>query len=633
MTDIIKLLPDNIANQIAAGEVVQRPASVVKELLENAVDAGSQNIRLFVKNGGKTLIQVIDDGCGMSETDARMCFERHATSKIREINDLFNIYTLGFRGEAMASIAAVAQVELKTKRRTEDVGTHIYIENSEVLSQEPCACPEGTSIAVKNLFYNVPARRNFLKSNQVELRHIVDEFLRVALANPEIAFSFTNETEEVYHLKSGNLKQRIIGIWGKKYEEALVPIEETTDILTIRGFIGKPDWARKTRGEQFFFANNRFIKNNYLNHALMSAYEGLLPGDAFPFYTIFMTLPPSKIDINVHPTKTEIKFENEKAIYAILQSAIRKSLSQYHIAPTLNFDEEMTMRIPEREKPAQDTYSQPRENSWIPNTAHPAGYNADRIRKDDSPQNPYIQERKNSFTQQNTGSFQQQKSKPGEWEELYKVLSMATPEEEPQAETETLLEGEETRQKPVLQLHQKFIVSSIRSGLMIVQQQLAHERILFEKYLHILADAKSYSQRLLFPEILNLHGADFALLKEIMPEIQALGFELEEFGKNAFMVNGIPVDLKVQDGQNILEKILEDYKNTQGTDKLGKGEKLARAMAKNASIKIGKTLNHDEMRNLIDELFACEMPYYSPDGKPALITISADDLDKKFKKI
>ncbi|RYD72494.1 MAG: DNA mismatch repair endonuclease MutL, partial [Sphingobacteriales bacterium] len=433
MTDIIKLLPDNIANQIAAGEVVQRPASVVKELLENAVDAGSQNIRLFVKNGGKTLIQVIDDGCGMSETDARMCFERHATSKIREINDLFNIYTLGFRGEAMASIAAVAQVELKTKRRTEDVGTHIHIENSEVLSQEPCACPEGTSIAVKNLFYNVPARRNFLKSNQVELRHIVDEFLRVALANPEVAFSLTNENEEVYHLKSGNLKQRIIGIWGKKYEEALVPIEETTDILTIKGFIGKPDWARKTRGEQFFFANNRFIKNNYLNHALMSAYEGLLPSDAFPFYTIFMTLPPSKIDINVHPTKTEIKFENEKAIYAILQSAVRKSLSQYHIAPTLNFDEEMSMRIPERNNSPQNQnpYNPSRENSWLPDSP-PVGYNPDRNSAKSNSQNPYMPERKNAFTQQNSNPFQQQKAKPEEWEELYKVLSMATPEDEPQ---------------------------------------------------------------------------------------------------------------------------------------------------------------------------------------------------------
>ncbi|MGZ5283267.1 MAG: DNA mismatch repair endonuclease MutL, partial [Bacteroidia bacterium] len=506
MTDIIKLLPDNIANQIAAGEVVQRPASVVKELLENSVDAGSQNIKLFVKNGGKTLIQVIDDGCGMSETDARMCFERHATSKIQQLNDLYEIYTLGFRGEAMASIAAVAQVELKTKRRTEDVGTHIHIENSEVISQEPCACPEGSSIAVKNLFYNVPARRNFLKSNPVELRHIVDEFLRVALANPEISFSFTNENEEVYHLKGGNLKQRIIGIWGKKYEEALVPIEETTDILTIRGFIGKPDWARKTRGEQFFFANNRFIKNNYLNHALQSAYEGLLPADAFPFYTIFLQLPPSKIDINVHPTKTEIKFENEKAIYAILQSAVRKSLSQYHIAPTLNFDEEMSIRTPEREMPRQNPYTQQNQNSWIP-TSQP-GYNPDRNTSQNQRQNVYMPAQKNASGYQNSNPFQQQKAKPEEWEELYKVLSMATPEEEPHAETETLIEGEETAQKPVLQLNQKYIVSSIRSGLMIVHQQLAHERVLYEKYLHVLAEAKSYSQRLLFPEVLNLHGSD-----------------------------------------------------------------------------------------------------------------------------
>lgn len=614
--DIIQLLPDNIANQIAAGEVVQRPASVVKELLENSVDAGSRTIKLIVKNAGKTLIQVIDDGSGMSETDARMCFERHATSKIKNLDDLYQIHTLGFRGEAMASIAAVAQVELRTKTKIDAIGSCLFTENSEVKSQEPCAAPDGTSISVKNLFYNVPARRNFLKSNPVELRHINDEFLRVALANPEIHFVFINENEEVYHLRSGNLKQRIISIWGKKYDEALVPVEETTDILTIKGFIGKPEWARKTRGEQFFFANNRFIKNAYLNHAVATAYEQLLPSDSFPFYIIFLELSPSRIDINVHPTKTEIKFEDEKAIYAMLRSAVKKSLSQYHIAPSLNFDDELnihkaytpTPQIPER---SIETNNYPSQSSTA------SGYQ----------RNTY---RENDFYRDQT---RQTKVSPDQWQELYSILSAAHPEEEKYTEKqEDLIEiQEESTHKGVLQLHQKFIISSIRSGLIIINQQLAHERILYEKYLEGLDKAKTFSQRLLFPEIVQLQTADYNIAIEILEDIRNLGFDIEDFGKNSFIINGLPVDLKEINQKNILEKIIEDYKNNLQVEKLERRENLARAMARNASIKMGKSLKYEEMTRLIDELFACKLPYFSPDGKPTLITISTDELDKKFK--
>jgi len=607
--DIIKLLPDNIANQIAAGEVVQRPASVVKELLENSVDAGSTNIKLIIKNAGKSLIQVIDNGCGMSETDARMSFERHATSKIQKLDDLYQIHTLGFRGEALASIAAVAEVELKTKKANEETGTLIIADNSEIKLHEACATPDGTSIAVKNLFYNVPARKNFLKSNSIEIRHIIDEFIRVALANPELSFSFNNENEEIYHLRGGNLRQRIVGLFGKRHEESLVPVEETTDILTIKGFIGKPDSARKTRGEQFFFANNRFIKNAYLNHAVSGAYEDLLPDDAFPFYAIFMQLSPSKIDINVHPTKTEIKFDDEKMIYAILRSAIRKSLSQYHIAPSLNFDEEMSMRdMGTRES-----------------------------LKTSSPSRDFNYDQGGEFIKN------RQKANQGEWDELYKILDTANSnpnqtlsnndnDEDNEENADVLLDIEESQQKPVMQLHLKYIVTSIRSGLMIVHQQLAHERILYEKYIESLESGSNYSQRLLFPEVLQLHGVDYEIVKEILPEIHNLGFELEPFGKNAFMINGMPADIQAQGDQKILEKIIEDYKNTSGADKLEKREKLARAFAKNTAIKIGRPLAYDEMKSLIDELFACKLPYYSPNGNPVIITISSDELDKKFKK-
>ena len=613
MADIINLLPDNIANQIAAGEVVQRPASVVKELMENAVDAGSTNIKLIIKNAGKQLIQVTDNGCGMTETDARMCFERHATSKIRALDDLYRIYTLGFRGEALASIAAVAQVELRSKRKEDAAGTGVNIENSEVLKQEPVAMADGTSIAVKNLFYNVPARRNFLKSNSVELRHIHDEFLRVALAHPEIAFTYTNENEDVYQLKEGKLSQRIAGIFGKKYEQILIPVEETSDFISIRGYVGKPDSAKKIRGEQFFFVNDRFIKNAYLNHAIDSAYEKLLPDGSFPFYAIFLSIPPSRIDINVHPTKTEIKFEDEKTIYAILRSTVRKGLSQYNVAPSLNFDEEVSAPI------VSPQFAQKSES---------------RLRLNDLP--AYRENTGNDTKKQGGQTFKSgpepQKTKPEEWDELYKALSLAQPDEtEKETAEDSLLGNEETYRQPVLQLHRKFVISTIRSGMLIIHQQLAHERILFEKYINVLENSHAASQQLLFPEVVNLQLNDFKLMQEIWGDVKSMGFEMEEFGKNAILINGIPLDIKGQALKEMIEKLINDYKNSQHFRAGDKKERLAAAMAKNAAIKTGQALGAEEMATLIDELFGCGDPYFSPDGKPTMITISTGELDKKFK--
>jgi len=615
MADIINLLPDNIANQIAAGEVVQRPGSAVKELLENAVDAGSTNIKLIIKNAGKQLIQVIDNGCGMTETDARMCFERHATSKIRSLDDLYRIYTLGFRGEALASIAAVAQVELRSKRKEDATGTSVIIENSNVLNQEPVAMADGTSIAVKNLFYNVPARRNFLKSNPVELRSIHDEFLRVALAHPEIAFTYTNENEDVYQLKEGKLSQRIAGIFGKKYEQILIPVEDSSEIIKIKGYVGKPDSAKKLRGEQFFFVNDRFIKNAYLHHAVDSAYDKLLPEGSYPFYAIFMSIPPSRIDINVHPTKTEIKFEDEKTIYAILRSTVRMGLSRHNVAPSLNFDEETAAPIISPQF-TQKSESRLRLNDF--------SVYRENNNSDSSPKEP-------ALTEFYPHKPEQHKTKPEEWDELYKVLSMGQEEEKESTVEDTLIGEDETYRQPVLQLHRKFVISTIRSGMLIIHQQLAHERILFEKYINVLETAPAASQRLLFPETVTLQLNDFKLLQEIWGDVRSIGFEIEEFGKNAILINGIPLDIKMQGLQEMVEKLINEYKNSQHFGKSAQKERLAAAMAKNAAIKTGQALNAEEMAALIDELFGCADPYFSPDGKPTMITISTGELDKKFK--
>ncbi|MFD1165127.1 DNA mismatch repair endonuclease MutL [Sphingobacterium daejeonense] len=620
MSDIIQLLPDSVANQIAAGEVVQRPSSAIKELMENAIDAGADHIKLIIKDAGKSLIQVIDNGCGMSVTDARLCFERHATSKIRKAEDLFAIRTMGFRGEAMASIAAIAHVELKTRRIEDELGTVVEIEGSEVIQQYPDQAPAGTSISVKNLFYNIPARRNFLKSNSVELRHIIDEFQRVALAHPNIFFSFHSDGNELFHLPKETLKQRIVHLFGNNYNQRLVPVEETTSILNINGFIGKPEFAKKTRGEQFFFVNNRYIKDPYLNHAVMNAYEEILPADTFPLYVLFIDIDPSKIDINVHPTKTEIKYEDEKAIYAILRSAVKRSIGRYNIAPTLDFEQETGFNNLITPKPL-DEIQAPTIN-FNPNF------------------NPF-----DDGVKKHTRSYiapeqvERRSGIPQNWDSLYQIteteeaeqLSLLPAEEDAKSEAEIIQPSDQPK-KQFFQLHNRYIVSQIHSGFMLIDQQAAHERILFEQFQQQLMNNQGTSQQSLFPQTIELNPADFALVQDILPEIHALGFQLRPFGKTTYIVDGIPADLENINESQIIEKLLEDFKN-QSDLRLNKRERLAKSLAKNASIKPGTKLDNDGMAELIDKLFACESPNISLFGKPVIITYTLQELAERFGRI
>lgn len=618
MPDIIQLLPDSVANQIAAGEVIQRPASAVKELMENAVDAGATQIKLIIKDAGKTLIQVIDNGSGMSETDARMGFERHATSKITRIEDLFAIKTMGFRGEALPSMAAIAQVEVKTKRETDDLGTHIIIEGSEVKSQESCQTANGTSFMVKNLFYNVPARRAFLKSNSVETRHIIDEFQRIALAHPEIGFSLFNDTTQIFELKQGNLRQRIVGIFGDNYNEKLVPVEESTSIISVFGFVGKPEAAKKTRGDQHFFVNRRFIKSNYLNFGVVSAFEQMLPRDTFPFYALFIDIDPSKIDINVHPTKQEIKFEDERFIYAFVHGAVKRALSQYSITPTLDFEKEVGF----------DTFS-----VFAQTPAH--------NRESSAAETNYIIHEDREHTTERHFSDPREQSNLRNWQTIYSGLEKNTeggvtisPEWKQDKPHEEKLDLEDFSAKEIIpfQLHNRYIVSQIKSGFMLIDQQAAHERILFEKYISTLANKTQSSQQQLFPKNITVSTTDAELLKEILPDIQALGFDLQEFGQNTFVLHGIPSDLKVFDENKILDTLIEQYKNNITNVKFSKREGLARALARQASIKSGQVLSGKEMKMLIDQLFGCEIPYTAPGGKLTFITFSLEDLAKQFQK-
>ena len=620
MLDIIKLLPDNIANQIAAGEVIQRPASVVKELMENSIDAGAKNIQLILKDAGRALIQVVDDGCGMTDTDARMCFERHATSKIKNIEDLFALYTFGFRGEAMASIAAVAQVELKTKLHDKDLGSLLIIEGSKVILQEPVAANPGSSISVKNLFYNVPARRNFLKSNAIETKHILDEFTHVALANPSVFFSLHHNGIEVYHLKAGNLRQRIVSIFGKNYNEKLVPIEEITDYVSVRGFIGKPDISKKTRGEQFFFVNNRFIKNNFLNYAISKAYDGLIADKSFPFYCLFIDIEPSAIDINVHPTKQEIKFEDEKAIYLLLNAAAKHGLSQYSVMPTLDFEHEANFNqfVDERvynEQPFKIVQSK------LNNEATTKGSYFSPFDKDI----PATQQR-NSFD---------------DWKKLYEIDS----ETEERTVTirskmdqlEVLVNENEISNNPFkqerfepVQLHTRFILTQIKSGFILIDQQKAHQRILFERYLQNLANQPAASQQTLFPKTVETNNSDAEILKDFLVELRALGIDIQHFGGSTFVIHGLPTDLIEENETKLLEKLLEDLKTETKAGAFDKRKQVAKTFAYQMAIPPGTTLDNKAMQQLIDELFACEQPSINPSGAATFVQYSFDEIAQKF---
>jgi len=611
MTNLIKLLPDSVANQIAAGEVVQRPASAVKELLENSIDAGATKVQLILKDAGRTLIQVIDNGCGMGEIDARMCFERHATSKISVTNDLFEIRTKGFRGEAMASIAAVAQVEMKTKQINEDLGIKLIIEGSKVISQEPIQTENGTSISVKNLFFNIPARRNFLKSNPVETRHIIDEFQRVALTHPEVEFTMIHNKVELFNLSFGTLRQRIVSIFGKSFNQKMVPINEKTSIINITGFLGKPESAKKTRGEQYFFVNKRYIKSSYLNFAVMNAYRDLIQNKTYPSFFIYIEIDPASIDINISPTKTDIKFEDERAIFAIISSAVRQSIGKYQVAPSLDFDQEASLDF----NPLK-----PGEEVKIPEIKINPNYNPFEDRTESK--KPVSGGRMPSFPKRDS-------SQMGALNEMYRQNKNVEFEDLDQKEpTKELVEV--VTEKKSFQLHNRYIFSQIKSGYILIDQQKAHERILYERFLNSMETENSHSQKLLFPLQMEFSSANFVVIKEIWEEINQIGFDISEFGKNTISVNGTPANISSNNIKELFESIIEQFNNNKDQLKLDTKESVARAMARNMRIKKGKNLNEEEMTLLTDELFACQNPNYTPNGKKTIITVTLEELEKLF---
>lgn len=624
--DIIQLLPDSIANQIAAGEVIQRPASAVKELLENAVDAGATEIKLIVQDAGKALIQVVDNGKGMSQTDALLSFERHATSKIRKIDDLFQIKTMGFRGEALASIAAVAQVELKTRRAQDELGTHVEIENSAIVKQEPCATVVGTNISMKNLFFNVPARRNFLKSNAAEMRHIVEEFIRVALAFPDIFFSLTSNNQEVFHLESGSLKQRVVQALGNNLNTQLVAVKDTTDYININGFIGKPEISKKTRGDQYIFVNNRFIRSNYLNHAITTAFSELIPKENFPLYVLFLDIDPAQVDINVHPTKQEIKFEDEKIIYAFVKAALKHALAQASVSPSLDFS-----------------------------------LNAD-IQQLDAVNKPFTRDEQESaatsnlfktFTQRNQAHFIEP-DKPAElqhWKDFYTPSKENTSSKKIDAFLQQekhdddftfvqydFLSSEKQQQEkkviddaPLLQILQTYILAPAPNGFILIHQQLAHERILYERFEQAVHRHAAVSQQLLMPTALALSVSDKTLLEDLLHDLKLLGYIIEKSEENTFSVTAVPADLLNGNEIKTIELLLEQYKHFNSEVKFSKREKIVRCLARQHAVKAGRILSETEMRQLVNDLFHCQTPNLSPSGSsPTYIDFKESYLDGLF---
>jgi DNA mismatch repair protein MutL len=616
MPSIIQLLPDHVANQIAAGEVVQRPASVVKELLENAVDAKATEIKLIVKDAGKTLIQVIDNGVGMNVTDARMCFERHATSKIRIAEDLFSLHTKGFRGEALASIAAIAHVEMKTRQGDEELGTHIIIEGSKFVSQDVAVLPKGTSFAVKSLFFNIPARRNFLKSDTVEFRHVIDEFERVALAHPNIAFILYHNGSEMFNLPSGNSRQRIVGIFGGRTNEKLVPVNETTDIVGITGVVCKPEFAKKNRGEQFFFVNNRFIKSGYLHHAVMAAYEGLLKDGCQPGYFLFLDVPPNTIDINIHPTKTEIKFDDEHALYAILRSSIKHALGQFNVAPVLDFERDSNLDTP---------YSYEQREAVIPGVVVDRSFNPF---KEDKP----VKAGSGSYAVQ---SFRKSDKMPS-WESLYIGLpaseEIAVMNFESEEVTGSLFNDSEVEQvvHKTYQIHKKYIVSPIKSGMVIIDQKRAHQRILYEQFLTNITIKHAASQQLLFPLVLYYNQSELDLLREMREALENTGFVFAEFNHDHVVVSGLPVNVAESEVSILLEELINDLQQEVPDSSFSQSDSIAKSMARSLAVKTGTQMTEKEQEAMVNALFACKEPDVSPFHKPTFITVSVEDLDKRF---
>lgn len=594
MADIIQLLPDHVANQIAAGEVIQRPASAVKEMLENAIDSGASEITLSIKDAGRTLIQVVDNGCGMSETDARMCFERHATSKIREANDIHSIRTMGFRGEAMASIAAIAHVELKTKMMDNELGTKLCIEGSKVVSHENCTTNNGSSISVKNLFFNVPARRNFLKSDNVEMKHILDEFHRVAIANEHCAFSLYQNNKEVYHLPKSVLKQRIVGIFGSKYNEKLVPVSEETTLVNVYGFVGKPEFSKKTRGEQYFFVNKRFVKSAYLHHAINNAFKDLISDGYHPSYFLFLDIDPKYIDINIHPTKTEIKFEDDKSIYAIIRSSVKRALGIFNLVPSLDFDNDPSfVNIPKATG-----------QSSLPET------------KVDPQYNPF------NKTEKATTYHPPKKNNTSQWEKLFDNIPDISNNDTPNK----LVEDVEKAELSLFQLDHRYIVTNYNSVLLVIHQQRAHERILFEHYMGSQSH-ECESQQLLFPKTIEVNPSHIAIIKEISHELLNIGFRFDFLNSSSLVILGTPPEIEMDDLEQMFEAFVEQY-NNQST--LEKNNKFALSLAKSLSIKLGRKLNESEMLAIVENLFSCQSPNTTVNGKPTFIQMTLEDLSSTF---
>ena len=609
MADIIQLLPDHVANQIAAGEVVQRPASVVKELLENAIDAGATTIKLLVKNAGKTLIQVIDDGKGMSVTDARLSFERHATSKIKVADDLFNLHTKGFRGEALASIAAIAHVEMKTKQASDELGTLLTIEGSVFTSQDVVATPKGSSIAVKNLFFNIPARRNFLKSDTVELRHIIDEFHRIVLAHPNLSFSMYHNGSDLFNLLKGNFRQRIVNTFGGKTNEKLVPVEETTEVLTISGFVGKPEYSKKSRGEQFFFVNNRFIKSPYLNHAISAAFEGVLQPGKQPSYFLNLKVDPKSIDINIHPTKTEIKFDDEQTIYAILRAAVKHSLGQFSIAPVLDFDRDKNLDTPYGFEGGQSTLPKVEVDRTF-----------------------------NPFSNPNQTPPSYSKPKTEAWEGLYVGLESKSNTDnvsqvnyESDEMTSSIFDDTtEKRVQKTFQLHNKYIINTIKSGMLVIDQNRAHERILYEEFLHKTTVNEAVSQQLLFPLQLKFSKSDNTILKDLQQALEATGFVFSAFTDESIELTGLPVGVKESEVHIVFEQLIHDIEHEVPDVNFSISDLLSKTLAKSLAIKNGKKLEHEEQEHIVNTLFSCKEPSISPTNKTVFTTLKVEELDKKF---
>ena len=616
MADIIQLLPDSVANQIAAGEVIQRPASVVKELVENAIDAGATQVKVNIKDAGRTLIQIIDNGCGMSDTDARMAFERHATSKIRTASDIFAIRTMGFRGEALASVAAIAEVELRTKEHEQDLGTFIHISGSTVITQEPVRCDNGTNFQIKNLFFNVPARRKFLKSNPAELKHIINEIQRIALANPDIAISLHHNGSAIYELSGTNKRVRIVSMFGKNINQSLIPLDTDTSVVKISGFIGQPKHAKKMFGEQFFFVNKRYMKHPFFHKAIMQCYEKILPPASFPSYFIYFDINPADIDVNIHPTKTEIKFENESAIWQILQASVREALGKFNIVPSIDFDQAGSVDIP---MPLRDF-----NDVSMPEIKVNPSYN---------PFDAPSPSRNYSGTGNSFSSKPIDRPNVTNWQSLYKGLEPnfdSSPEKQEDEPVQFKIEEQQTTKSSV-QFKNKYILTPVKSGLMVIDQKRAHERILYERLMQVLENHEVASQQQLFPETFELNASDATLLTSILPDLRALGFDIRDFGKNSFIVNGTPGVLNTSSPIEIIESLLGEYKNSSVNLQEKARETVAISLAQASAIPYGQALKQNEISELIDNLFACQTPNFTPKGKKILSIMPLDDFEKLLK--